>query len=152
MKLLSLLLLLPLSLVASKPTETLRQELLDVEHAFCAMAAAKGAPAAFAAFAAPDVAFFNPDPREHRGADAVALRMKGWNPKASLRWSPVQVDVSADGGLGYTWGRYEYSEPATEVSKPAVRSTGFYLTIWKRQADGSWRFTMDTGTPDKTAN
>jgi len=77
--------------------------------------------------------------------------MKDWNPHAFLTWEPVQVETSADGSLGHTWGRYEYSEPSADPAKPAPKATGFYLTIWKRQPDGSWRFTLDTGTPD-TAN
>ena len=45
-----------------------------MEHDFCAMASAQGAPAAFAHFAAPDAAFFDVDPRAHRGPEAVRLR------------------------------------------------------------------------------
>jgi ketosteroid isomerase-like protein len=150
MKFLAALLLLPLALLASPSPAQLKQELIDVEHAFRDMVASKGAPAAFSHFAAPDVAFFRPDPREHRGPSAVVLRMKDWSPKASVSWEPLNVEASTDGSLGYTWGRYEYTEPDVDPAKPAVKSTGFYLTIWKRQPDGSWRFTMDTGTPDKT--
>jgi hypothetical protein len=29
--------------------------------------------------------------------------------------------------------------------------TGFFLTIWKRQPDGTWRYVMDNGAPDKPA-
>jgi len=149
MKLIAGLLLMPLALLGTPDATALKQELIGVEHAFRDMVAAKGAPAAFAQFAAPDVAFFRPDPRQHRGPEAVVLRMKDWNPRAFLTWDPLHVEISADGSLGYTWGRYEYSEPSTEPGKTAPKATGFYLTIWKRQPDGSWRFTLDTGTPDK---
>lgn len=32
--------------------------------------------------------------------------------------------------------------------KPVI-AEGLYLTIWKRQPDGRWRFVMDTGSPDR---
>jgi ketosteroid isomerase-like protein len=111
------------------------------------MASAQGAPAAFAQYAARDAAFFDVDPREHRGREAVNLRMAGFPPKAKLTWAPIQIDVAASGDLGYTWGRYEFRNPGTD-GKERV-SGGFYLTIWKRQPDGSWKFAIDAGTPDR---
>ena len=59
------------------------------------------------------------------------------------------TDVSDDGTLGYNWGRYEWRSPGAD-GKERVR-TGFFLTIWKRQPDGSWRYVMDNGAPDKPA-
>jgi len=69
----------------------------------------------------------------------------GPNPQYQLIWTPAKVDVSADGTLGYTWGKYESTAPG-EDGKKAV-SAGIYLTIWKRQADGSWKFVYD-GSPE----
>jgi len=67
MKSLAGLLLLPLALLSAPDTAQLKQDLISVEHACRDMVAAKGAPAAFAHFAAPDVAFFRPAPPSTRG-------------------------------------------------------------------------------------
>jgi Domain of unknown function (DUF4440) len=69
----------------------------------------------------------------------------GPDPNLTLVWAPLKVDVSADGTLGYTWGRYDFT---TRSKDGKVSSqTGIYLTIWKRQNDRSWKFVYD-GSPE----
>jgi ketosteroid isomerase-like protein len=64
----------------------------------------------------------------------------------SLTWEPLEAEVSADGSLGYTHGTFEsrYPGPAGEVSV----TTGKYLTVWRKQADGSWKVAADIGNDD----
>ena len=149
-----LLLCLPAMSGAETPAkpagkEALKAELAKMEDAFCAMAKEKGIRAAFEYFAAPDVAFVDTDPRRFRGLAAVRERMGPDQPGVSVTWSAMFTDVSDDGTLGYNWGRYEWRSPGTD-GKERVR-TGFFLTIWKRQPDGTWRYVMDNGAPDKPA-
>lgn len=64
----------------------------------------------------------------------------------TLRWKPTHADAGASGDLGYTVGRYE-ARRRDEKGGTALR-TGTYLTIWKKQADGSWKVVLDTGVED----
>ena len=146
-RLFSLLLLLPLASAAAVDQAQLKAELVKMEKDFCTMASEQGVPAAFAHFAAPNAAFFDVDPRAHRGQEAVRHRLADFPPNAKLTWAPLTVDVAASGDLGYTWGRYEFRSPGAD-GKERIGG-GFYLTIWKRQPDGSWKFALDTGTPDR---
>jgi ketosteroid isomerase-like protein len=60
-------------------------------------------------------------------------------------WAPERADVSTAGDLGYTVGRYR-----TVVGGPdgeELEGTGMYVSIWRRQADGSWKVEMDLGNP-----
>jgi ketosteroid isomerase-like protein len=132
---------------AAPDKEKLKAEISTTESAFSAMAQEKGILAAFEHFAAPDVAFVDTDPRKWRGLDAVRHRLEGLPPTLKLTWSALFVDVSDDGTLGYDYGRYESHRPGPD-GKDVVKG-GFFLTIWKRQADGSWRYVMDNGAPDK---
>ena len=59
---------------------------------------------------------------------------------AKLEWSPVKAEISKSGELGYTFGNWIYS---TKNSKDTVY--GNYVTIWKKQKDGSWKFVLDGG-------
>lgn len=127
----------------------LKAELAAMEDAFCAMAKAKGINAAFSHFAAPDVAFIDTDPRKFRGPAAVQQRMGPDQPGVSLTWSAYYTDVSDDGSLGYNYGRFESRRPGPD-GQEIVRS-GWFLSIWKRQPDGSWKYVMDTGVPDRPA-
>jgi ketosteroid isomerase-like protein len=79
--------------------------------------------------------------------DAHAARMKAERPSAKsrgsvIRWKPLRADVSESGDLGYTWGVAE-SGPTKEGP---FKAYGIYVTIWKRQADGKWKFVYDSAT------
>lgn len=146
----ALLLAATLPVFAAVPDkEKFKAELVAVEQAFNAMAQEKGILPAFEHFAAPDVAFIDTDPRKYRGLEAVRQRMGQTPAGTRLTWSPMFTDVSDDGTLGYNYGRYE-ARGKNQEGTDVVR-TGFFLTIWKRQADGTWKFVMDTGAADRPA-
>jgi uncharacterized protein (TIGR02246 family) len=54
------------------------------------------------------------------------------------------VNVWLDGDTAYETGKYKYEYK--EKGKPAA-DEGRYVTIWKRQKDGSWKLSMDMGVP-----
>lgn len=54
------------------------------------------------------------------------------------------TNVWLDGDTAYETGKYTYSYQ--ENGKPTV-DAGKYVTIWKRQKDGSWKLFMDMGVP-----
>jgi len=56
----------------------------------------------------------------------------------TLTWKPVFTEVAASGDLGYSWGNWKFVLPDTVVY-------GNYITIWKKQTDGSWKMTFDAG-------
>lgn len=129
------------------------QELARTERSFCAEAARIGIADAFLAFMAEDC--FLPDrlglsrseyKRAVDGARAKAgaSYKPGPSPDVRLTWSPSKVEVSDDGSLGYTWGRYAFTSKGKDGKDDS--SIGIYLTIWRRQADGSWKFVYD-GSP-----
>ena len=63
----------------------------------------------------------------------------------TLTWAPTSAEVSASGDLGYTIGRWERTwrtKDSTHVSR------GSYVTIWRKQGDGSWKVILDIGNPD----
>jgi ketosteroid isomerase-like protein len=136
-------------LSAASDKAGLKKELAGMEDAFCAMAKEKGLLVAFTHFAAPDVSFLDVDPRKWRGYEAVRERMGPDQPGVSVTWSAYFTDISDDGSLGYNYGRYEWRSPGAD-GKESVHN-GWFLTIWKRQPDGQWRYVMDNGTPDRPA-
>ena len=62
-------------------------------------------------------------------------------PGFSISWQPTKVEVSRGGDLGYSLGSYVLTthDPA---GKP-VTDRGKYVTIWRKQANGSWRVIAD---------
>jgi ketosteroid isomerase-like protein len=69
------------------------------------------------------------------------------DPTAKLVWWPESARMSSSGDLGYTIGRYE-ARKTNPDGTVTVRGTGRYITVWRRQADGSWKVELDTGHPD----
>lgn len=113
-------------------------ELLSADSAFAALSVARGARAAFLAFAAEEgvtLGGAGPAPMNH-GRDAIAAAFADFPADAALEWAPVAADVAGSGDLGCTVG---------EASVTARRSYSKYLTIWKRQPDGAWKFVADGG-------
>jgi ketosteroid isomerase-like protein len=66
---------------------------------------------------------------------------KYWADKADTKeisWQPFKAEASKSGDLGYTLGNWKF------VSKDTVMY-GNYYTVWKKQKDGKWKFTVDGG-------
>ena len=66
---------------------------------------------------------------------------KYWSGKTDTRdisWTPTKAEASLSGDLGYTLGNWKM------VAKDTTYY-GNYYTIWKKQADGKWKFVVDGG-------
>lgn len=115
--------------------------LVNTERAFVRTAAEKGTRAAFLAFLADDGIVFAPGPVNGK---------KEWEARPArpglLAWEPIYADISAAGDLGYTTGPWEF-RPKGADDKPIA--FGNFMTIWKRQADGTFKFMLDLGISNK---
>ena len=61
--------------------------------------------------------------------------------QASVTWSPDFTDASEQGDMGYTYGKYTWK---TKDSTGAMNEyKGVFHTVWRKQADGSWKFVWD---------
>jgi ketosteroid isomerase-like protein len=63
-----------------------------------------------------------------------------------LAWVPDKVGVAHSGDLGYTSGTYDWS--FRDSSGRMVFDKGKYLTLWKKQPDGSWKVLFDMFNSD----
>ena len=61
-----------------------------------------------------------------------------------VKTTVTTVDLWLDGDTAYETGKYSYKYQ--EKGKP-VSEEGRYVTIWKRQSDGSWKIIVDMGVP-----
>lgn len=138
--------LLTTGLRADATVATYKAELLSADAAFCARAAKGAILQAFLSVATSDTKILS---ESGKGFDAVRSGYKDFPPTATLTWKPSQAEASLAGDLGYTWGRYEYRDQ--KAGGKLVVETGTYVTIWRRQADSSWKVVLDGGTPDPKA-
>lgn len=75
----------------------------------------------------------------------------GWQkmltlPGPGLSFSATGVTVARSGDLAYEYGTYDF---ATQNKQGTVTDEkGKYITVWKKQADGSWKVAADIDNPD----
>lgn len=115
---------LALAAAAAAPT------VVDADRAFAQMAQDKGQWTAFRTTATPDAIWFRSRPSEVQD-DLKDAR----NPAKSVAWWPTQAWQSCDGTMGVTTGGAIW--PDGHASR--------YTTIWRRQADGGWKWVYDNG-------
>lgn len=122
------------------------QQLIDADRAFNDMAQKEGVGKAFIAYSADDPAMIRPGNMPILGKSAlieVFSKVTG----SALSWEPLKAEIAGSQDLGYTFGRYKVREG--EV----IKTHGVYVTIWRKQPDGSWKFVFDGGgtTPQEVA-
>jgi ketosteroid isomerase-like protein len=117
------------------------RSMVETERAFARMSEEKGTREAFAAFIADDGILFRPTP-------VLGKKWMQENPappsttRPLLAWQPIFGFVSSAGDLGYTTGPWQYKKDIKDAQPAAF---GNFMTVWKKQADGSWKFVLDLG-------
>ncbi|UCG85021.1 MAG: DUF4440 domain-containing protein [Gemmatimonadota bacterium] len=124
-----------------------RQAIMDADRAFAQATAARGVDGWVSYFTDDGVQF--PPGGSISGHAAIRELMTPAfaDTNFSLTWEPVSAEVAQAADLGYTVGRYE-SRLLGPDGLESVR-TGSYVSIWRRQPDGSWKVALDIGTPDQ---
>lgn len=110
---------------------------VEAERAFAAEAQRLGCPFAFRHYADDQAILFTPDP-----IPAKPFLEAGNGPRGNLRWWPAYAGIAASGDLGFTTGPFFGGEGEHLFH-------GWFLTIWAREADGSWRWLLDHGIPTR---
>lgn len=117
------------------------QSMVDTERAFARMSEEQGIRPAFMTFIADDGILFRP----------TAVKGKQWmkehplpasDKRPSLSWQPTFAEIALAGDMGYTTGPWQYKADIHDVKPVAF---GNFLTVWKKQPDGSWKFAIDLG-------
>ena len=122
-----------------------RQTLLDLDMAFM-QDVARGGGEAWASYFAEDGRMFTGDGWVV-GRDAIREHMTAVfsDTTLALRWKPDMSEVAVRGDMGYTIGTYRLTS-AGESGAP-VDMSGTYLTIWRKESDGTWKVAVDIGNP-----
>jgi ketosteroid isomerase-like protein len=131
------------------------ESMIAAERAFARTSEETGTGPAFKAFIADDGILFRP----------TAVNGKQWfaehptpapppaGPRPLLNWQPEFAEIAAAGDMGYTTGPWQLKADIKDA-KPS--GFGHFLTVWKKQSDGSWKFAIDLGisypSPNVPAN
>ena len=135
----------PLSDPTVKPGKML---LFDLEARFAKDVAERGG-AAFADWFAEDGVSLSNGAAPVTGKVAIVKSAK-WSPKDyQLTWTPTDGVMGPSADMGYTWGHFVGH--SKDANGNPVTTSGRYMTIWRKQPDGSWKVVLDAGSNEPAA-
>lgn len=115
-------------------------DLLDADRTFSRLSEEKGMKYAFLEYIDSNGVLLRPNQPPIVGADAVDFLIQQNDTTYTLKWEPKDGFVARSEDLGYTYGIY--------ALMPTSKDTiiyGTYVSIWKKEAGGKWKFVLDTG-------
>ena len=125
-----------------KDKNILKNEILTTEKSFEKMCEEKGIAEAFYFFAADSAVIKRQNDTLVIGKENIKKYYSNdFYKNASVKWSPDLIDVSDDGTLAYTYGKYLWV--SKDESGKEVEFKGVFHTVWKRQKDNSWKYVWD---------
>lgn len=135
----------PLMDPTAKPGKVL---LFDLDAKFARDVRERGG-VAFADWFAEDGVALNNGQAPLIGLVAIA-KSANWDPKVyQLTWTPTDAQMGPSGDMGYTWGHFEGQ--SKDAAGNPVTTSGRYITVWRRQANGTWKVALDAGANEPAA-
>jgi len=113
-------------------------EILQADLDFSDMSRQIGMKKAFLQYIADEGVLLRPGHFPIVGAEAIDYLSQLSDTGFTFSWHPLKGEISKSGDLGFTYGIYEL-----KVKDSVYKGT--YVSIWKKQNDGSWKFVLDTG-------
>lgn len=114
------------------------QDMVDTDRAFSDACTKTGMKKSFLEFVADDAVLLRPDKLPIVEGDVIKFLSAQEDTSFTMSWEPSGADLSASNDIGFTYGVY------TVVAKDTTLK-GTYLSIWKKQMNGKWKFVLDTG-------
>lgn len=100
------------------------------------------------AFCSDDGSVLAPNVPIATGKQAIGKLFSGFFalPNLNISWQPDKAEVAKSGDLGYTSGKYQMR--FNDASGKLISDRGKYVTVWKKQRDGSWKVFLDIFNSD----
>jgi ketosteroid isomerase-like protein len=134
---------------SKKSQEQDRQAIAKAEADFAKARAERGLEGWLSFFADDTADFVRGGPFTFTKEEMRRHLQKSFDPADQLTWKPVKIDVAASADLAYSVGTWQLK--GKDAAGNDVTETGKYITVWKKQKDGSWKVVADTGTVDPPA-
>lgn len=101
---------------------------------------------------ADDATLMMPDTPVIMGKDAIRTALSGLmaDKNLALSFTTANAQVAKSGDIAYTQGTYSMTMTNPKTKKP-VTEKGKYLTVYKKQSDGTWKAVEDINNADAPA-
>ncbi|MEO6129420.1 MAG: hypothetical protein ABIP30_13820 [Ferruginibacter sp.] len=117
-----------------------KAKLIQADKAFSDLSEKEGMKNAFLEYIDSNGVLLKGDHMPIIGANAIDYLIQVSDTAFTLNWQPQHAFVSKSADLGYTYGIY-----ALHSNTRDTVLYGTYVSIWKKQADGKWKFVLDSG-------
>jgi ketosteroid isomerase-like protein len=114
------------------------EEIFKADKDFSDLSKSQGMKRAFIEYIATEGILLRPGHPPIVGANAIDYLSQVNDSLYTLTWAPAGGEIAASGDLGYTYGMYKLSMKDT-----ILHCT--YVSIWKKQKNGKWKFVLDSG-------
>jgi ketosteroid isomerase-like protein len=103
------------------------------------------------AYWADDATMMPPGLPPVRGKEAMREYMKAGAalPGFTIKWEPLEAHVSPSGDMAYLFERNQVS--FQDSTGATVTESNKSVTVWRKEADGSWKNVIDMWNADPTA-
>ena len=120
----------------------IKEDIRQMEKAFNEDLLKNGVANAFYKFAAPNAVIKRENDTLIIGREAIRQYYSAdFFRNAKAIWAPDFIDVSGDGTMASTYGKYSWEIPQT--GKAPIKFSGVFHTVWKKQNAGSWKYIWD---------
>ncbi len=112
--------------------------LIEADEKFSELSKQEGMKKAFIEYIDEEGILLRPNHPPIVGADAIDFLSQVNDSSFSLTWQPGGGEIAESGDMGFTYGIYNL-----EIKDTVLKGT--YVSIWKKQKDGKWKFVLDSG-------
>jgi ketosteroid isomerase-like protein len=133
-----------LFIACNQPTDKniIKDEIFNTEKSFEKMCAEKGIAAAFYFFADDSAVIKRENDTLIIGKENIKnYYSKDFYKTATVKWAPDFIDVSDDGSLAYTYGKYIWVSNDENGNQSEFK--GIFQNVWKKQKDNGWKYVWD---------
>ena len=104
----------------------------------------------WASYFAEDASGLYPGAETLNGKAAIKAAIAPYfaDPNFSMTWESTRAVASKGGDMVYTQGTYTMTMSDPKNKKKTITDKGKYLTVYTKQADGSWKAIADTYNSD----
>ena len=114
-------------------------DLFKADRRFSETAVKTGFNKAFIEYAHPDAVLLRKNRMPIVGKQSIAGIYENLDTTGiRFSWEPLSGDIAKSGELGYTYGIYT-------VRQDTLIEKGTYVSIWKKDKNGDWKYVLDTG-------
>ncbi len=114
--------------------------LLKTDKNFASLSLQKGMKHAFLEYIDSNGVLLRPSSFPIIGGEAIDYIIAQNDTTYKMTWFPQAAEVAASGDMGYTYGTYQI-----KLNKNDSIIVGTYVSIWKKEVNGKWKFILDSG-------